>query len=92
MAKIMIVLSREEVQRDIAYGMICQTMFGASWDTGRRRRRWAEEFTEAERDACSRLKNQAHRWYLTTGIPETVTMSLKTFALWQKLAEFCASI
>lgn len=92
MAKIMLVLSREEVQQDIAYPLICETMCGAAWQTGRRRKRWAAEFTESERDACSKLKTLAYKWYLTTGVPDEVTMSMKTFDLWKKLEAFCASI
>lgn len=92
MAKMMLVLTRDEIQKNICYPLICETMCGAAWDTGRRRRRWAEEFTESERHACSKLKNQAYRWYLRTGVPDEITMSLSTFSLWQKLAAFCASL
>lgn len=92
MAKIMLVLSREEVLGSIAYPLICETMCGAAWQTGKRRRRWAAEFTEAERDACSKLKAQAYKWHLTTGVPDEVTMSMKTYDLWKKLEAFCASI
>lgn len=48
--------------------------------------------TEQERTAATRLFNQSHRWLLTTGVPDTVRMTVQTFALWMKLGEFCASI
>ena len=92
MARIMYVLTREEVQTGIAYQLICTTMSSAIWQTSKRRRRWAEEFTESERRACNKLGRQAHSWYLTTGIPEEVTMAAGTLALWKKLEAFCASL
>ena len=92
MAKLMIVLSREEVQKDIDYPVICETREGSRWDTMIRRRRWKEEFTDSERESCTRLFRFAHAWYLKTGVPEEVTMSLNTYSLWQRLAVFCASL
>lgn len=90
--EMMLVLSRDEVQRDIPYAMICETRFGSAWGTGRRRRRWLAEFSEKEREAATRLFNQSHQWYLTTGVPDEVKMTTKTLDLWQKLGAFCASI
>lgn len=92
MPRLMLVFTADEIRREIAYPLICEVMYGATWDTGTRRRRWAAEFTEAERKACSRLRNQAHRWYLTTGVPDEVTMSHDTLKLWYKLEAFCASL
>lgn len=85
-------LSNDEVSTHIPYALVCMTRFGARWETGRRRRRWLEEFTEQERTAATRLFNQSHRWLLTTGVPDKVKMSTKTFALWMKLADFCCSL
>lgn len=92
MAKIMYVLTQDEVKQGIAYPLICETMSSAVWNTGRRRRRWAAEFTESERRACSKLKAQAHSWYLVKGVPDEVTMAASTLALWKKLEAFCASL
>lgn len=92
MARMMIVLSADEVRQTIAYPLICETMCGSVWQTGKRRRRWEAEFTEAERKACSKLKTLAYKWYLTTGVPDEVTMSMSTLELWYKLADFCASL
>ena len=76
-----LVLTSEEVNARIPYALVCMTRFGAHWETGRRRRRWLEEFTEQERTAATRLFNQSHRWLLTTGVPDTVRMTVQTFAL-----------
>lgn len=92
MARFMLVLTDQEIKDQIPYGMICETMLGAAWGTGRRRRAWTEAFTESERQACLRLRNQARQWHLTTGVPDEVTMSLDTLNLWNKLAEFCSSL
>ena len=88
----MITMTRNEVNSTIPYQMICETRFGHAWETGRRRRAWLDTFNEQERDACSRLFKQAHSWYLVKGVPDSVTMSSRTLALWLRLAEFCGNI
>ena len=87
MAKIMLVITHEEVDTNIAYSLICFSRYGSAWDTGRRRRAWLANFTEEER-----LFKQARGWTVGRGVPDKVTMTEKTFCLWRKLAEFCASI
>lgn len=90
--KINIVLSRDEVNSNIPYALICETRYGSLWETGRRRRRWLAEFTEAERETASRLFKLSHTWYLVKGVPDEVRMHHSTYALWLKLADFCASL
>ena len=90
--KMMLILSREEVHRQIPYAVICEAREGSAWNTGRRRRLWAYMFNKTERDAAARLFKMAHRWYLTTGVPDKVAMAPSTMRLWQKLGEFCATI
>ena len=92
MAKIMLVMTHEEVNASIAYSLICFARYGSAWNTGRRRRAWLADFTEEERRAAGRLFRQAHDWTVGRGVPNEVTMTEKTFRLWRKLAEFCASI
>lgn len=92
MAKIMLVMTHEEVNANIAYSLICFTRYGSAWDTGRRRRAWLADFSESEREAAGRLFRMAHNWTVGRGVPDTVQMSRKTFHLWQKLGDFCASI
>lgn len=90
--KLYLNLKEEEVHSSIPYALVCMTRYGSHWDTFHRRRRWKEEFTEDERAACTRLFRHSHVWLLGGGVPDTVKMSLKTFALWQKLGDFCSSI
>lgn len=92
MAKIMLVMTHEEVNANIAYSLICFARYGSAWDTGRRRRAWLADFSESEREAAGRLFRMAHDWTVGRGVPDTVQMSRKTFHLWQKLGDFCASI
>lgn len=92
MAKRMMKLTVEEVRANIPYDLICFARYGRAWDTGRRRRAWLADFTEEERRAAGRLFRQAHDWTVGRGVPNEVTMMMKTFHLWRKLAEFCASI
>lgn len=90
--EIAITLNHDEVAKTIPYAMICETRFGKSWDTMRRKRRWVEEFSENERKACRRLFDLSRIWYLVKGVPEEVKMSPSTYELWGKLADFCASL
>lgn len=87
-----LVLTRDEVNATIPYALVCMTRFSSHWETGYRRRRWLEEFTEQEREASARLFKQSRQWLLTTGVPETVRMTPQTFALWAKLGKFCDSV
>ena len=87
-----ITLTHDEVNEKIPYALICEMRYGAQWDTGRRRRAWLAQFTEAEREAAGKLFKQAHTWYLVKGVPDEVKMRANTLALWMKLGEFCGSL
>lgn len=92
MARIMVVFGRDEIQRKLAYPLICETMGSARWETGKRRRLWVAQFTKEERRKCYGIKAQADRWHLKKGVPDKVRMSLDTYFLWQKLEAFCAAL
>ena len=66
-----------------------ETMSGAKWNTGRRKRLMKELFTESEIEAIYRLHKQAYSWYLVKGVTEEIKMTLNTYHLWHKLANFC---
>ena len=85
-------LSREQIQRDIPYQVVCETRYGARWDTGTRKRRWDSEFSHAEQQLASRLFRQAQTWALKSGAPASVKMTGAAYDLWQKLGDFCASL
>lgn len=90
--EVYISFSREEVLEQIPFPLICETMCSSIWSSGKVKRRFVATFSEADRKAISRLKQQAYTWHLRTGVPENVLMSHHTYELWQGLAEFCASI
>ena len=92
MARLMIVLERDEIQEQLPYSLICMTREGSVWNTMHRKRRWKFEFTDSEKEAATKIFRQARSWTLVTGVPDEVTMSTKTYQLWQKLGSFCASI
>lgn len=87
-----IALNRDEIQEKIPYALVSETMSDARWGTGKRKRLMKQWFTEAEIEAIYRLHKQAHSWHCVKGVPDEVTMSVKTYYLWQKLASFCCEI
>lgn len=89
--RLMITLDREEILR-LPYGFLCTARESASWNTSRRRRLWKDTFTESEREQAEKIFRQCHQWYLVKGIPDEVTMSVKTRELWMRLENFCATI
>lgn len=92
MPKVMLVFDRDEIGEQLPYALICETRYGRSWNTMRRRRMWAKEFTEKERRDASSIFNLAHSWYVGRGLPERVKMAPSTYELWMKLGAFCASL
>lgn len=69
-------LSHDDVQNELAYALICETMEGAYWNSGRRRRMFSKAFTRSEQQRISNIKAKAHKWYLVTGVPEKVRISI----------------
>ena len=87
-----LILNRDEINDQIPYALICEMMGGACWDKAKRKRLMKERFTKAEIEAIHRLYKLAYNWYLRTGVPDEVRMTVQTYALWQKLANFCCEI
>ena len=90
--KFYIALNRDEIQERIPYALVAETMSGARWGTGKRKRLMKQWFTKAEIEAIYRLHKQAYSWYCVKGVPEEVKMTVNTYNLWQKLANFCCEI
>lgn len=85
-------LTRDEVNKMIPYAIVCETMSGVRWDTGKRKRLMREQFTESERKAVSELHKQARTWYLVKGVPDEVKITPHRLCLWTKLANFCCQL
>lgn len=92
MPKIMVVFSRDEIQQRLPYEMICITRYGSSWEIGKRKLRWTKEFTELERDSARSIFRKSYLWYLVKGVPNEVSITTETLNLWDKVANFCASL
>ena len=90
--KLYIALNRDEIQEQIPYAIVAETMSGARWGTGKRKRLMKECFSKAEIEATYRLHRIARDWYLYKGVPDEATMTISTYDLWQKLANFCCAI
>ena len=89
---VMMRFNADEIRKQFAYELICMTRESSVWGTMRRRRRWSQEFTEAERKAATEIFRDCHKWTLTTGVPNEKVMSVKRYLLWMKLENFCASL
>ena len=92
MASIEIIMSREEVNQTVHYGLIYMTRYSGIWKTMLRKLRWAEEFSETEQFKAEKLFCQAHNWAVGHGVPDTVRVDLFTFGLWKKIEAFCKSL
>lgn len=90
--KLYISLNREEIMEQIPYAVVAETMSSAHWNTGKRKRLMKQHFTESEIEATYRLHKQAHSWYLVKGVPDEIKMTLATYQLWHKLANFCCML
>lgn len=91
--KMFIEFSHDEIQNGIPYQIIAETTSRSIWDTGRRKRLMSQLFSEAERRHIAEIRRQAHMWALVKGVPMNgVKMTISTYQLWHKLAEFCASL
>ena len=90
--EIYLMLTHDEVNEQIPYALVCEVMGGSRWNTTKRKRLMKESFTESEIDAIHRLYKLAYAWHLRTGVPDEVRMTVQTYALWQKLANFCCEI
>lgn len=91
-ATIVVTLNRDEVERELPYRIIVETFGGARWDTRKRRQLQKEWFTEQEERQLKKIYTLARSWYLIKGVPEEVQMTAKEILLFQKFADFCASI
>lgn len=91
--KMFIEFSHDDIQKEIPYMIIAETTSRSIWDTGRRKRLMSQIFSKYERRRLSEISRQAHIWALGKGVPmKGVKMSISTYKLWHKFAEFCVSL
>lgn len=87
-----VTLTREQIQLNIPYALICETQQSVRWHSARRRALYRQTFTEEERTAAVRLFHLAREWHLVKGVPDSVRMSSFVARLWLKLGDYCASL
>lgn len=75
------VLTHDEIQNNIPYALVCETMYGCRWNNGSRIRKFVNEFTREEQKAISKMKKQSYEWYLVKGVPDQVKMTPETYNL-----------
>lgn len=90
--RLYISLDHDEIQQTLPYAIIGETASRVIWETSKRKRLFAQTFTEQERDLCYSIIAQAKKWLLRTGVPDDVKMRFTTLALWHRLAAFCAEL
>ena len=90
--KLYLEFDHDEIQRELPYQIICETTEGARWNTGKRKWIYNQLFNEKDRESCRAIMKKAHSWTLGRGVPESVTMTPRTYTLWKKLGDFCASL
>lgn len=85
-----VTLERDEVSDVLNYRLIAECIGSSRWSSGKISTARCKTFTPAE---TSMIRNviyrKAYKWYLTTGIPDEVTMPLTEFNLWKRLEIFC---
>lgn len=85
--------SHDEIQNEIPYQIIAETTSRGIWNTGHRRRLWSQTFSREEQQQLSKIKIQAHKWALISGVPLSgVKMTPGTYELWNRFADFCMDL
>lgn len=89
--QLMISMARDEIRDSLPYQIIDETARRSIWNTGRRKRLFAERFTNDEQETCASIITQAKQW-VHHGCPENTVMHPNTLKLWFRLAEFCCCL
>ena len=84
-----VVLEHDEVNSVLNYRLIAECIGSSSWNSRKISREKDKAFTPSEISMIRNVYQKAHKWYLVTGVPNKVTMTLKEFNLWKKLEDFC---
>lgn len=87
--KIQVVFEREDL--DAMQYPVLVTCWDRVTETGSRRRRYHEAFTEAERNTIGRYYRIFYDWYLRRGTPDSHIMHTKTHELLVRAIDFFAS-
>ena len=87
--RIYISFDHDEIQKELPYEIIGETVSRGIWETKKRKRLFSAEFTEQERESCYNIIALSKKWLLKTGCPDEIKMTMNTYSLWHRLANFC---
>ena len=90
--KLIAEFTSEQLRARIPYALICETKECSRWNTGTRRRKWAEATDEASRRRFAKLFSKARSWTLVKGPPEKIRMTMRELSDWDFLASFCCNL
>lgn len=85
-----LVFDGDYFRRQVCYSVIVEMWNKAK--SGRQRRLYLQEFTEAERKKIATYYARFYRWHLVTGTPDKVSCRLDTLQLLQRAVNFFGSI
>ena len=74
-----IVLEHDEVSSVLNYRLIAECIGSSRWNSGKIGREKDRTFTPSEMAMIPKIYQKAHKWYLVTGVPDEVTMTLAEF-------------
>lgn len=60
--------------------------------SGRVKRAWEKEFTDAERTKVARYYGRFYRWHCITGTPKRVALRASTITLLKRVVQFFATV
>ena len=87
-----VILEREDIQQNIPYAIIAETIGRSCWNTGKCKRLKKEFFTREEIANLPRIYKYARDWYLIKGVPDSIRLRPNTIELFVKLGEFCSQL
>lgn len=87
----MLTYSSDRFCRTVPYAVIVES-WAKRRDNNRRRAAWEAAFTQAERNRLAALYKKFYRWYLVSGVPDTVVLSVASMSLTRRAIEFFANM
>ena len=81
-------ISVDELNDELHYRLIAETMSGSKWTTGKVKKAFVSQFSQEERDSCFSIWRRARKWYLYSLPTNPIEMSMVEYELWQKLKNF----
>lgn len=88
--RLQLVISSDKFRQLVSYPVIVEQWLKKNG--GRVRRSWLAEFSEEERNLIGKYQAKFYRWYLVTGPPAQVSMTVATLGVLQRAANFFGTV